>query len=60
MTDAGMVSKALEQEIRDEIRLPFYVQNVPNDGQRFVAWYLRNIHLKDMNEAKDCQSACFH
>jgi hypothetical protein len=41
-------------KIRDEIKQPYYIQNFPNDGQRFVAWYLRNIHLKDMNETKDC------
>jgi len=41
-------------KITDEIRQPYYTQNFPNDGQRFVAWYLRNIHLKDMVETKDC------
>src|SRR5207249_10825394 len=40
--------------IRQEIRQDFFAQNFPNDGQRFVAWYVRNIHLKDMNEAQDC------
>jgi len=39
-------------KIKSEITQDFYVQNFPNDGQRFVAWYLRNIHLRDMNEAK--------
>lgn len=36
-----------------EIKEDYYDQNFPNDGQRFVAWYLRNIHLRDMNETKD-------
>ncbi len=40
--------------IKEEIRQDYYAQNFPNEGQRFVAWYLRNIHLKDMNETKDC------
>lgn len=40
-------------KITNEITEPFYKQNFPNDGQRFVAWYLRNIHLRDMNETKD-------
>lgn len=40
-------------KITEEIKEPFYKQNFPNDGQRFVAWYLRNIHLRDMNETKD-------
>ena len=41
------------QRITEEIKERFYQQNFPNDGQRFVAWYLRNIHLRDMNETKD-------
>ena len=40
-------------KIVEEIKESYYQQNYPNDGQRFVAWYLRNIHLRDMNEAKD-------
>lgn len=40
-------------KITDEIKEKFYQQNFPNDGQRFVAWYLRNVHLRDMNETKD-------
>jgi hypothetical protein len=39
-------------KIKDEIKQPYYASQFPNDGQRFVAWYLRNIHLRDMNEAK--------
>jgi len=38
------------QKILKEIKQDYYQQNFPNDGQRFVAWYLRNIHLRDMNE----------
>lgn len=45
---------AMYDKIKEDIKQPYYVQNFPNDGQRFVAWYLRNIHLCDMNEAKDC------
>ncbi|MCK9211046.1 MAG: AIPR family protein [Ignavibacteriaceae bacterium] len=40
-------------KILGEIKQDYYQQNYPNDGQRFVAWYLRNIHLRDRNEAKD-------
>lgn len=39
------------EQIKDEIKADFYQQNFPNDGQRFVAWYLRNIHSRDMNES---------
>lgn len=38
------------QKISEEIKQDYYQQNFPDDGQRFVAWYLRNIHLRDMNE----------
>lgn len=41
------------EQIKDEIKATFYQDNFPNDGQRFVAWYLRNIHLRDMIETKD-------
>ena len=40
------------QKIKEEISQVYYQQNFPNDGQRFVAWYLRNIHLQDLNETK--------
>ena len=39
--------------IKEEITQDYYQQNFPNDGQRFVAWYLKNIHLRNMNETKD-------
>lgn len=38
----------------NEISQQYYIDNYPNEGQRFVAWYLRNIHLLDTIEAKDC------
>ena len=34
-------------KIQNEIKNDYYQQHFPNDGQRFVAWYLRNIHLLD-------------
>ena len=30
-------------KILSEISQEYYQQNYPNDGQRFVAWYLRNM-----------------
>jgi hypothetical protein len=39
-------------KISEDIKQSYYQDNFSNDGQRFVAWYLRNIHLRDMNEAK--------
>lgn len=41
------------QQIKQEISQDYYVQNFPNEGQRFVAWYLRNIHLRDLVQTKD-------
>ncbi|EPG72759.1 AIPR protein [Leptospira fainei serovar Hurstbridge str. BUT 6] len=41
------------EKIVTEIKEPFYQQHFANDGQRFVAWYLRNVHLRDMNETRD-------
>ena len=32
------------EKIKNDIAQEYYVKNYPNDGQRFVAWYLRNIH----------------
>ena len=42
------------EKIRNDISQQYYIDNYPNDGQRFVAWYLRNIHNIDTIEAKDC------
>lgn len=39
--------------IQLEIKEKYYVDNYPNEGQRFVAWYMRNIHLLDALQAKD-------
>ena len=39
--------------IKSEISQEYYQQNYSNDGQRFVAWYMRNIHLLDLRQAKD-------
>ena len=41
-------------KIHNDISQQYYRENYPNEGQRFVAWYLRNIHNLDTIEAKDC------
>jgi len=41
------------EQIKEQIQADFFQQNFANDGQRFIAWYLRNIHLRDMNETRD-------
>lgn len=39
--------------IRREITDSYYQQNFPNDGQRFLAWYLRRVMLRDRIAARD-------
>lgn len=41
-------------KIKNDIAQEYYLKNYPNDGQRFIAWYLRNIHNLDTFEAKSC------
>lgn len=41
-------------KIKDEITDLYYQQQYPNNGQRFIAWYLRNIHNLDEIQAKEC------
>lgn len=40
--------------IKAAIQTDYYQNKFDNDGQRFVVWYLRNIHNLDAVEAKDC------
>lgn len=42
--------KQILQEVSND---PYYQQNFPNDGQRFVAWYLRRVLLRDPIAARD-------
>lgn len=41
-------------KILSEIHQEYYLKNYPNEGQRFIAWYLRNIHNLDTYETRDC------
>lgn len=41
-------------KIKQEIAQEYYIKNYSNEGQRFVAWYLRNIHNLDTYETKAC------
>lgn len=41
-------------KIKEEITQNYYIEQYPNEGQRFVAWYLRNIHNLDEIQAKSC------
>jgi hypothetical protein len=39
--------------VKKQIATDYFQQRFSNDGQRFVAWYLRNVLFRDMNEARD-------
>ena len=39
--------------IKKQIAADYFHQRFSNDGQRFVAWYLRTILERDMNETRD-------
>jgi AIPR protein len=41
------------EQIKKQIAADYFQQRFPDDGQRFVAWYLRNILFRDMNETRD-------
>jgi len=41
------------EKISEELKADYYTQNYPNDGQRFVAWYLFNVLKQDRNQTKD-------
>jgi hypothetical protein len=41
------------EKVKAEIAQDYFQQNFPNDGQRFVAWYVHNIHRRDMIETKE-------
>ncbi|MEI0540195.1 AIPR family protein [Brachyspira pulli] len=41
-------------KIKEDISQEYYTNIFPNDGQRFIAWYLRNIFNLDEYETKDC------
>lgn len=45
---------SIYDRIKHDIAQEYYTVNYPNDGQRFVAWYLRNIYGLDTAEAKSC------
>ena len=41
------------EKIKNEITQDYYRQHFSNQGQRFVAWYVHNIHGRDMIETKE-------
>lgn len=51
MEDINILDK-----IQSEIKQDYYKQHYPNDGQRFVGWYLRNVHLLDSMQVKSAMT----
>ena len=45
---------SIYDQIKHDIAQEYYQQNYSNDGQRFVAWYLRNIKELDPSDAGEC------
>jgi hypothetical protein len=44
----------LLKQIQDELKAnPYFAQNFANDGERFVAWYLRRVLLRDLVQTRD-------
>ncbi len=43
----------LEQIRQEIVNDPYYQQNFANDGERFVAWYLRRVLLRDAIATRD-------
>lgn len=48
-----MATEFLERIRADLMADTYYKQNFSNDGQRFLAWYLRNCYLRTAIQAKD-------
>ena len=40
-------------QIKRDIKADYYQQHFNNDGQRFVAWYVQNVHRRDMIETRE-------
>ncbi len=41
------------EKIEEDVKQKYYQQNFANNGQRFVAWYMRNIHCIDEKQTRD-------
>jgi hypothetical protein len=53
LANAEESSASMLERIKKEIRTEYFQQNFANDGQRFVAWYLRRVLLRDRITARD-------
>ncbi len=51
--DIQQDASILDRINRDITQDKFYTQNFANNGERFIAWYLRNIYLRSSVQARD-------
>lgn len=49
----ALTGTELLKQIQEDIKAPYFIQNFSNDGERFVAWYLRRVLLRDPVQARD-------
>ena len=49
----GSLISGLVDRIRADLNDKYYKQNFSNDGQRFLAWYLRNCYARTPIQARD-------
>jgi hypothetical protein len=48
--EAAAMLAQIQREIAED---PYYRNNFDNDGQRFIAWYLRRVLLRDDAQTRD-------
>jgi hypothetical protein len=53
VASATVVMPSLLDRIRIDLADKYYQQNFTNDGQRFLAWYLRNCYCRTPIQARD-------
>jgi hypothetical protein len=53
VASAPLVASSLLDRIRIDLADKYYQQNFTNDGQRFLAWYLRNCYCRTTIQARD-------
>jgi len=48
-----LATHRMYDRISKEIKQDWYVSNFPNEGQRFVAWYLMNFLRRDKSQTRN-------
>ena len=53
MTTTSDITPSIYNQIKKDIQSDYFQQKYVNDGQRFVAWYVHNIHGRDIIETRE-------